>query len=72
MIPAILGLCGAFCGPCMTYGNAENLGESGILYCLLWFLCTPCLPTLLLRQKVRERHRINVSVFFQKNFIQFH
>ena len=60
--PLLTGLCGTCCGPCLSYGNAENLGENGIFYCFLWCFCTPCLPSLLLRRKVREKYRIQVSL----------
>ena len=46
-----------FCFPCLTYGTANDLGKSGMLYCLLGCLM-PCIPTLLLRQEARERYNI--------------
>ena len=53
-------LCGSFCGLCLNYKNAENLGKSGILYTLLACIM-PCVPLLLLRQEARERYNIEVS-----------
>eukprot|EP00092_Neocalanus_flemingeri_P086009 GFUD01108311.1.p1 GENE.GFUD01108311.1~~GFUD01108311.1.p1 ORF type:complete len:104 (-),score=34.36 GFUD01108311.1:232-543(-) len=49
--------CGLCCSPCLTYGTANDLGKSGLLYCLLGCIM-PCIPTLLLRQEARERYNI--------------
>ena len=51
------GCCGTFCGLCLNYKNAENLGKSGIIYTLLACIM-PCVPILLLRQEARERYNI--------------
>ena len=53
-------MCGSFCGLCLNYRNAENLGKSGILYTLLACI-VPCVPLLLLRQEARERYNIEGS-----------
>ena len=45
----------------MTYGTANDLGKSGLLYCLLGCFM-PCIPTLLLRQEARERYNIEVRM----------
>ena len=34
--------CGYWCPCCLTYRNAESLGKSGILCCLLWDGPTDC------------------------------
>ena len=47
------------CHSCQTYGTANDLGKSGLLYCLLGCFM-PCIPTLLLRQEARERYNIEV------------
>merc|ERR1712115_419556 len=51
------GCCECFCSPCLTYKTAEDLGKSGILYCLLGCIM-PCIPALLMRQEARERYNI--------------
>ena len=51
-------LCGSFCEPCLVVQNANNLGDSGPLCCLL-YLVVPCLPTFLLRQKAQDKYGIN-------------
>merc|ERR1712032_1361166 len=53
-------MCGTCCGFCQIYQNAENLGKSGFLYCLLACLF-PCIPIMLLRQEARERYNIEGS-----------
>ena len=54
----VLGLCGWCCGPCLLCQNANKMGESPVLYCLLSCI-TPCIPLFLLRQKLRERNGID-------------
>jgi len=49
--------CGLCCTPCLTYNTANDMGKSGLLYCLLGCIM-PCIPTLLLRQEARERYYI--------------
>merc|ERR1712080_715371 len=53
------GVCcfGYCCSCCQVYKNAESLGKSGILCCLL-SMVLPCAPTLLLRQEARDRWNI--------------
>merc|ERR1711994_1242029 len=51
-------LCGWCCGPCLLCQNANKMGESPVLYCLLSCI-TPCIPLFLLRQKLRERNGID-------------
>ncbi len=55
----ILGLCGSFCFPCQQYQSANDLGQSGILCCLLGML-VPCVPVFCLRGEARERYGIEV------------
>merc|ERR1712018_173048 len=51
-------LCGWCCGPCLLCQNANKMGESPVLYCLLSCIA-PCIPLFLLRQKLRERNGID-------------
>merc|ERR1711890_43262 len=57
------GVCcfGYCCSCCQVYKNAESLGKSGILCCLL-SMVLPCAPTLLLRQEARDRWNIEGEV----------
>jgi len=52
--------CGYCCPCCLTYSNAESLGKSGILCCLLWCIF-PCIPVFVLRGEARERYGIEGS-----------
>ena len=54
-------MCGSCCGLCLVYQNAENLGKSGFLYCMLACIF-PCIPIMLLRQEARERYNIEVRM----------
>ena len=62
-------MCGTFCGCCLNYKNAENLGKSGILYTLLSCIM-PCVPILLLRQEARERYNIEVSQGDRERYVR--
>jgi hypothetical protein len=42
-----------------VYQNAENMGKSGVLCCLLGCIL-PCIPSFLLRGEARERWGIEV------------
>ena len=53
-----IGCCGYCCLPCQMGKNADRLGESSFLYCLLT-CCIPCVPIFLLRGKARERYGID-------------
>ena len=53
-----LGCCGYCCLPCQMGKNADRLGESSFLYCILT-CCIPCVPIFLLRGKARERYGID-------------
>ena len=53
-----LGLCGWCCGLCLLCQNANKMGESPALYCILSCIA-PCIPLFLLRQKLRERNGID-------------
>ena len=44
---------GYWCGCCLIYNTAEEMGESGMLYFLLSCI-TPCIPIMMLRGKARE------------------
>merc|ERR1739838_1241269 len=57
-----VGTCcmGTFCGCCLVYSTAEQLGESGLLYLLLSCI-TPCIPVMMLRGKAREMYDIEGS-----------
>ncbi|XP_023339378.1 cornifelin [Eurytemora carolleeae] len=52
--------CGTFCDCCLVYQNADNLGKSGLLCCLLACMI-PCVPTMILRNEARERWGIQGS-----------
>merc|ERR1711962_1006852 len=54
--------CGSFCPCFQACGTANALQSSGFLYCLLTFICGPCLPICLLRNKARSRYGIPGSV----------
>ena len=62
-VPLFPGLCGSCCTPCLIYRNAEDLGKSGLLCCLLSCVF-PCIPLFLLRSEARERYGIEVSPIF--------
>ena len=49
-----------WCGCCLVYSTAEELGESGFLYFLLGCI-TPCIPVMMLRSKAREAYNIDGS-----------
>ena len=53
-------MCGTCCEPCLVYRNADSLGKSGLLCCILGCFF-PCVPALLLRSEARERYNIEVS-----------
>eukprot|EP00090_Calanus_glacialis_P005217 TRINITY_DN14029_c0_g1_i3.p1 TRINITY_DN14029_c0_g1~~TRINITY_DN14029_c0_g1_i3.p1 ORF type:complete len:101 (-),score=31.25 TRINITY_DN14029_c0_g1_i3:75-377(-) len=57
-----MGTCcmATWCGCCLVYSTAEELGESGVLYFLLGCI-TPCIPVMMLRTKAREMHNIDGS-----------
>merc|ERR1712083_1015130 len=48
-----MGTCcmATWCGCCLVYSDAEELGESGLLYFLLGCFITPCIPVMMLRSK---------------------
>ena len=51
------------CAPCQVCTNANKLGDSGFLHCLL-FCFLPCLPICLQRGNVRQRYEIYFQFFF--------
>jgi len=53
-------LCGTFCHPCLSYLNADRLGENAIVYGVLGWLF-PFVPPFVLRGKLREKHGISGS-----------
>ena len=53
----MLGCMATWCGCCLVYSTAEDLGESGLLYFLLGCI-TPCIPVMMLRSKARELYDI--------------
>ena len=53
----MLGCMATWCGCCLVYSTAEDLGESGLLYFLLGCI-TPCIPVMMLRTKARETYGI--------------
>merc|ERR1711942_617616 len=48
---------GYCCSCCLVKDTANDLGQPGVLYCLLSLLF-PCIPILLMRQQARERYNI--------------
>ena len=54
------GCMATWCGCCLVYRTAEELGESGVLYFLLGCI-TPCIPVMMLRTKAREMYNIDGS-----------
>ena len=57
---SVSGLCGACVPCCLVKRNADDLGKSGWLCCLLSCLL-PCVPIFILRQEARERYGIEGS-----------
>jgi len=53
-------LCGACGAGCLIRRNADDLGKSGWLFCLLSCFC-PCAAIFILRQEARERYGIEGS-----------
>jgi len=53
-------LCGACVPCCLIKRNADDMGKSGWLCCLLSCIF-PCIPIFILRQEARERYGIEGS-----------
>ena len=53
------GCCGTLCFHCLVCQNANDLGKSGLLCCLLSY-CFPCISVCTLRDTARRKYGIEV------------